>query len=242
MDKNKQESINLVVQQLIEIVESDLSASKVLYEQGLYPQSIFYLQQSIEKLVKALGVKLKVIEPEDLLTKISHKTFNIYFMAIELMMSQLADKSQDLSENTVYKGMLDFRRTIEKHNAGNELHDDEEIEELFELIDKTYTYAEKDPNSSGRGSEKIANIDFPKIFKALWNFKKLIYLIVVNIGMIRLTSRHVGSSRYPYPSEKKHPNDIYTEDHYLVKNYENICKYHEISIGYFKELNESFLG
>jgi len=55
---------------------TDLRASKLLYGKRLYPQSIFHLQQSVEKSVKATGLLLRLVRPnkEDLTQEVGHAT------------------------------------------------------------------------------------------------------------------------------------------------------------------------
>ena len=59
---------------LFEISEEDFNASKLLYANGFYPQAIFYFQQSVEKLIKYLGIVDGIIKQEDLIKKISHNS------------------------------------------------------------------------------------------------------------------------------------------------------------------------
>jgi len=58
------------------IGRTDLRVSKLLYGKMLYPQSIFYLQQSVEKCVKATGLLLSLVRPnkEDLTQEVGHAT------------------------------------------------------------------------------------------------------------------------------------------------------------------------
>ena len=63
---------------LLEISEQDLIASKILYDKELYPQSLFYLQQSAEKLTKYIGLTNNVITKNDLLKSIGHNSIKIY--------------------------------------------------------------------------------------------------------------------------------------------------------------------
>lgn len=67
---------------LLEISKEDLNASKLLFENEMYPQSLFYFQQSAEKLVKYIGLKEEVIEKSDLQKKVSHKSTLIFRRAI----------------------------------------------------------------------------------------------------------------------------------------------------------------
>lgn len=43
----------------LNIAKSDLEASRVLYENQLYPQAIFYFQQNVEKANKSLALVIK---------------------------------------------------------------------------------------------------------------------------------------------------------------------------------------
>jgi HEPN domain len=58
------------------IGRADLRASKLLYGRKLHPQAIFYLQQSVEKSVKAVGLLLSLVGPtkEDLVRDVGHAT------------------------------------------------------------------------------------------------------------------------------------------------------------------------
>ena len=58
------------------IGKADLRASKLLQSKKLYPQSIFYLQQSVEKSVKATGLLLRLVRPtrEELTQDVGHAT------------------------------------------------------------------------------------------------------------------------------------------------------------------------
>lgn len=62
------------IKELIEIAENDIKSSDILYENELYPQSIYLLQQSVEKLSKAYSVLFGDIEPSDIRKKIGHLT------------------------------------------------------------------------------------------------------------------------------------------------------------------------
>ncbi|HEV2137527.1 MAG TPA: HEPN domain-containing protein [Nitrososphaerales archaeon] len=57
-----------------EIAKKDLRASGVLYEENLFPQAIFELQQSVEKAVKAIGLLMGLVRPirDDLKREVVH--------------------------------------------------------------------------------------------------------------------------------------------------------------------------
>ena len=56
------------------VARADLRASKFLYDNKLYPQAIFYLQQTVDKSVKAVGLMLSLVRPikEDLSREVGH--------------------------------------------------------------------------------------------------------------------------------------------------------------------------
>lgn len=55
----------------------DLDASIILYYRGLYPQSVYCLQQAVEKLGKSLGYFLDIITEEDAVKFVRHQPLNI---------------------------------------------------------------------------------------------------------------------------------------------------------------------
>jgi len=57
---------------LMEMALKDAEASKVLYDNGYYPQAVFYLQQAIEKGLKVIYVQLNYVRCKDLGKKLSH--------------------------------------------------------------------------------------------------------------------------------------------------------------------------
>ncbi|MCX9025681.1 MAG: HEPN domain-containing protein [Candidatus Methanoperedens sp.] len=64
--------------ELLDIAELDLQAAKVLHENELYPQSIFYFQQSVEKANKAFALMTKLVTEDQLLRDIRHEPIRIY--------------------------------------------------------------------------------------------------------------------------------------------------------------------
>lgn len=64
--------------ELLNTAKTDLEASKVLYENRLYPQAIFHFQQSVEKANKVFALITKQVKENELLKKIGHDTMNIY--------------------------------------------------------------------------------------------------------------------------------------------------------------------
>lgn len=63
---------------LLEIAKKDLEAAKCLFEKGLYPQAIFYLEQAVEKATKSLAIYNKMKTEKELKENVRHETQKIY--------------------------------------------------------------------------------------------------------------------------------------------------------------------
>lgn len=69
--------------EFLDIAKMDLQASKVLYENGLYPQAIFYFQQSVEKTTKAFAlITGQKMTEKEFINDIRHDAINIYDKSI----------------------------------------------------------------------------------------------------------------------------------------------------------------
>lgn len=77
-ESNIKASRNELARQTLEIAKSDLSAARCLYENRLYPQAIFYLQQSVEKSFKSQIYFLGIANEKEARSRISHKTLQVF--------------------------------------------------------------------------------------------------------------------------------------------------------------------
>lgn len=81
-------------QKLLDIALSDLNSSIALFESSNYPQSVFHMQQSVEKLGKFLAISLGVYHINDF-KKIGHNALKIYKSALNYyiqLINTLSDK------------------------------------------------------------------------------------------------------------------------------------------------------
>jgi len=89
------------------IAKDDLISSHTLFRKGLYPQSLFFLQQSIEKANKALALDCGIIKPDDLHKEIGHNTYKIYnkYLKKEMetinILSEAINKKPKLKESKI---------------------------------------------------------------------------------------------------------------------------------------------
>jgi len=67
----------ITIQAFLDMAKQDFKAARCLYERCLYPQAIFYLQQSVEKATKCMGLYHKIIAEEEL-EEIGHRSSEVY--------------------------------------------------------------------------------------------------------------------------------------------------------------------
>ena len=84
---------------LLDIAYSDLNASIILFENKFYPQSIFYMQQAVEKSIKQLGVYNGVVKPSDLQKDIGHKTEKIFKRVVGHVKHLTGDSDADINNS-----------------------------------------------------------------------------------------------------------------------------------------------
>ena len=98
-----------IVEILFETAKKDLQASKYLYNNALYPQAIFHIQQSVEKATKCFGMIFGIISEKEL-KKIGHNPIKIYEKEYEKM----ADKNKELTKLIEYYPNIEKTQLIKK--------------------------------------------------------------------------------------------------------------------------------
>jgi len=124
-----------------------------------------------------------------------------------------------------------------KHEYKNEY-----VIEILDLMESELNHVE-DPKHEveKRKSEESFGLVDPEIgsfFDLILMFKKAMYLLCVNFGMLILTSKHLDTCRYPIHEKNIHPTDYYNSQNYLIQFYTEFVKYHEKSIQFMKELKD----
>jgi HEPN domain-containing protein len=88
----------------------DLESARILFNHGKYPNCIFFLQQCTEKLSKAIGIAIELIQPSELRT-VNHSPHNIYKHANK-------DRIRELNENEeIFKKLIDDSEQIETYKS-----------------------------------------------------------------------------------------------------------------------------
>jgi len=62
---------------LLSMARKDLNASIVLYDAGQYPQSVFLLQQAVEKASKSFSILFRITTEDEAARRIGHRPLNI---------------------------------------------------------------------------------------------------------------------------------------------------------------------
>ncbi len=110
--------------EFLDIAKIDLEASKVLYEKELYPQAVFYLQQSVEKATKAfILITGKKVTEKEFVRDIGHEAINIFEIYIRNQKNEYEqlkanlNKLPELKETKIFKNFnLEKNiRQLDKH-------------------------------------------------------------------------------------------------------------------------------
>ncbi len=134
---------------LIEIAKSDLVASKLLFDNGLYLQSTFYLQQGVEKANKAFAIFNEFIKAGEI-KDLGHDHIKLHKKGINLQLEKVKILKDDRIEvrefvdtiashtNVDYKAYIkSLEKSMEIKNEWQKFNIvDITVEELAELIDE----------------------------------------------------------------------------------------------------------
>ncbi len=225
----------------------DLKASDILYKNGHYPQAIFYLQQATEKLIKSYGYGFDIItDDKDSIHKtysraIYHGSWSIYSTALQhcnMLDSQI--KRKIILDSPVleylFKEFKLGRRNFK--NLNHFLSDRNKIKGIHwpdEIVSETLKqhYFIKQDILGMINDIKWNDNDnlLSKIFKGAgiaisvigvgFQLYYLFPLFSIDISIILF--KHSEISRYGIESHPiKLPNEIYTREHILIKEFNKI--------------------
>lgn len=229
---------------LLDISQEDFKASSLLYNNGFYPQALFYLQQSIEKLIKYLGLKDEVIKQDELVKKISHKSTLIFKRAM-IKYQHLDDENKDADVNNDFQ---DLNNQIEKLPENKildvilskiletlkvkslvppNIDSEQSFEDFYNFLKRT------DPNTPNL-DDFIDDKSFKQIAQEMFddfktdlddNIKGIAILFYINI----ITERLVSSVRYPDINNMINPSERYNSNNQLIRELPNLFKAFEFS-------------
>jgi len=83
-----------LAQKIFETAEDDLNSVTVLYNSKHYNLALFQLQQAVEKFVKSYGLQTEVINPLDLVKKISHLPHKVFIRQYSKQIEELSNRRE----------------------------------------------------------------------------------------------------------------------------------------------------
>jgi len=201
----------------LEIAQSDLRAAKCLFENCFYPQSLFFLQQSVEKATKAFSIKVGLLKNEKEIKSYSHKSSTIFIDCIKKVLNSL-DQS-DLSKNTFnnysYRDLLVLLKNTFNNYSEEQLSKEDDEETIKMII-------------------SIQNSEIKHSFDS----SNILYLYLSLLSML-LTSKVNENTRYPDFTKNYLPSMNYNKNSLLVKSFTELSNVIEEALDILKECLES---
>jgi len=182
---------------LLDISKQDLAAAKCLYENELYSQAVFYLQQSVEKAAKAFGLLMGIISENELKGRkgIGHNPLKIHKKVADKQLEQIG-KLKDGFEILPELKKTELIRTIN-------------IEEMHKTLEKFIRFYE---TITKEKSVYIPKDEIEQIIEELENFETKVQELKRNIHTLSVSESEISKLKsdlleffntlYIYDSEK----------------------------------------
>jgi len=233
----------------LNIARKDLKAANCLYENKLYPQAVFFLQQSIEKMSKSLSASLDMFTMDELKTKIGHDATKIYRCMMENFLEDIKSKDLWHQKDFIYSGQIGITKCLNIIKETSKiLGDKQKIEsipkkELINLIPDLITKRKRFniiievidkykkelfdiwtiSDIPKEFNEIIKNNDFKKSHQTLKILFEILYLDLTLIVLSIIVSPScVENTRYP--DTDSNPLQIYTHRNPIVKSFHELVK------------------
>lgn len=249
--------------ELIEISKNDLKASKILYSNKLYSQSIYMLQQSSEKAIKAYVALISGVDLDELKRKTLHVSPVAFVTVVEKIwifvinvLRLIADDfnfgkkfdtklDEQIRKETIFNNNLKFnyKKIRELYNKSGEdlvFLEGEYIKAILEIIDFVETH-----------------IDFFSTFVSMYltrfllsfeiNTKIELSETICNLFYEHQTSQLrisrliiIALITYPHVGYSRYPNEILNPSEYnqklgIIESFPTISKFLEDSINSMME-------
>jgi len=231
----------------LEIAKEDLKAANCLYQDKLYPQAVFFLQQSIEKSAKSFG-SLIADMPLDRLKKVGHFPFKL-FSRLFLQFAEAFKRKNGAALN----GSIAYISQYYSDNSVSEMTKENQIwskllerEELSPFILGTQIQkvlaniriSHNEIELDAKAKDFIASLeDFLKqqcgencsvsidtLRSMLKIYLRNILQIIEPLAFLVLIMPGSCAQNTRYPSKKSNPLELYGKEHPIVKSFENIVE------------------
>lgn len=267
---------------LLDIAKRDLTAAKCLFREKLYPHAIFYLEQTVEKAIKAMGLHYKIIT-EDELEVVGHEAVKIYIKILQGLkdkVKRFQDKikrfprlkhttlfeefekigpdkfdeiltnfesflrysHQQLTDKKLGKALLELTKLEEEISSQKIKIKKDDINNVKSLVREVVNaMSEESPATHEiiikRELEKIDSLT-PQLMSNLVESLAIPLAICYNhlLFLSKALCPLAVSVRYPYPKNGHNPLKVYTEEHPLVKRFEQLSNIAEKALNRLEEL------
>jgi HEPN domain-containing protein len=212
---------------LLKIARKDLEASRILFREKLYSQAVFFLQQSVEKAAKAMGLREGLVSKKQLKQKIGHKAWIVFieYYNIALKIQKQLEgvrEEEHVSETLLYLNMITHGlKPLFEYKKEETPGKTDEIIDL--IINPLYTVIK-------RGEIQILHENTEAILHKLLgsHYKIILKELMTKFGgrlvlfiFSFLLERHATWSRYP--DERFNPLEYYSERTPLIKRFNEIA-------------------
>lgn len=231
--------------QYISTANEDLKSAMVLYKNKQYPQSLFYTEQSIEKLCKYIIIKNDILPEEKLKNKIGHNSTKAFDIITNYLINKIneSEKSEySYFENSLRDGKNYLIQLREKrkqseitifemeqelaiiesyiHNIIPSPYDDlfkQPPEDLLNtLIDMNLIDKTQIPDLELKLTDKdFLNRLLIELKEYATDAPKYQNYIMALLSLAGLFSNHWESTRYP--KDNLTPQEKYTKDNLIIK-------------------------
>ena len=189
----------------LEIAIQNVKASRILYENGFYPEAAFFLQQGIEKGCKSFGFYYGIIRKSDVFDPdFRHKGMAVYEITLRQLQTIISDMRRKISlikecENNldnknlyfddIETDIIDAQQKLQFYssNANNYFQISEE--ELFEVITKIKEIDEAVKIIDKNLQDELLSIEITEYMKqkAMEIIQSVIHTSAIDKGFFRKT-------------------------------------------------------
>jgi hypothetical protein len=226
----KRVNLSVDIKQITDFIllaENDVNRAKDAYRNNDFNNTIFHLQQSIEKVVKAYGMYLGIIE--DPRTEIGHNTPKVYFELLENT-QKLHNIPKIFGIKADIKAVNDFKALIKNKEA------EVELDKSVPIILNTFKNVLKQFNN------KTTKIEIRNVISEVKNkygidiirvYRSQIFFSFFLCPFSIITSPYAVDPRYSIEQKYKELN--------LIKCFPDIQRNLERLIAYIKEEDATFI-
>jgi HEPN domain-containing protein len=227
---------------LLKIARKDLEASRILFREKLYSQAVFFLQQSVEKAAKAMGLREGWVSKEQLKHNIGHRAWKVFTEISNIALKiqrQLEGVREEEHVSKILPPLKDLLNVIthdliplleeykkEEKNMGSPSKTDETIDSVINLLYPVLKSGELqkilDEDVEARIHEllePLSEITGKELMTKL-RWEEIGGRLVLFIFSF-LLERHAIWSRYP--DERFSPLEYYSERTSLIKRFNEIA-------------------